>query len=181
VGAILGCIVLFACGVALSTFLVVTHWLAPAHAHFQQELFFDYTKSEATASTQFCPTLNGKVWGLWHLSSHHLQLCPDTLPPVLVLGTVLLMPTCLHVSLREWRMSEHFCSSLFLSNDITLLWKLPCWIHSASDHGTTRGQNVSHDMQGALRILSPGQRANIWLELRMPEVNGDVFQVSSLH
>lgn len=98
VGAILGCIVLFACGVALSTFLVVTHWLAPAHAHFQQELFFDYTRSEATASTQFCPTLNGKVGGLWHISSHHLQLCPDTLPPVLVLGTVLLMPTCLHVS-----------------------------------------------------------------------------------
>ena len=34
-------------------------------------------------------------------------------------------------------------------------------------------------MQEALRILKPGQRANIWLELRMPEVNGDVFQVLS--
>ena len=70
------------------------------------------------------------------------------------------------------------------SNDITLLWKLPCWIHFACDHVTAltlRGQNASHDLQSALRILSPGQRANIWLELRMPEVNGDVFQVSSLH
>ena len=36
-------------------------------------------------------------------------------------------------------------------------------------------------MQGALRILKPGQRANIWLELRMPEVNGDVFQVFTQH
>ena len=61
VGTILGCLVLFACGVTLSAFLLVTHWLAPAHASFQQELFFDYTKSEAVASAQFCPVLNGKV------------------------------------------------------------------------------------------------------------------------
>ncbi len=60
-GAILGCVALFSCGVALSAFLLVTHWLAPAHARFQQELFFDYTKSEAVASAQFCPVLEGKV------------------------------------------------------------------------------------------------------------------------
>ena len=60
-GAILGCVALFSCGVALSTFLLVTNWLAPAHARFQQELFFDYTKSEAVASAQFCPMLERKV------------------------------------------------------------------------------------------------------------------------
>ena len=27
-------------------------------------------------------------------------------------------------------------------------------------------------------MLKPGQQANIWLELVMPEENGDVFQVS---
>ena len=31
--------------------------------------------------------------------------------------------------------------------------------------------------QGPVRMLKPGQRANVWLELVMPEVNGDVFQV----
>ena len=63
-GVILGCLVLFSCGVALSAFLLVTHWLTPAHARFQQELFFDYTKAEAVASAQMCPVLNGKVsWG----------------------------------------------------------------------------------------------------------------------
>ncbi len=46
-----------------------------------------------------------------------------------------------------------------------------CLRHSISQSLTARY------MQGALRILKPGQRANIWLELRMPEVNGDVFQV----
>lgn len=61
VGAILGCLVLFSCGVALSSFLLMTHWLAPAHATFQQELFFDYTKAEAVASVQMCPVLDGKV------------------------------------------------------------------------------------------------------------------------
>ncbi len=61
VGTILGCLALFSCGVALSVFLLVTHWLAPAHARFQQELFFDYTKSEAVAGAQFCPGLEGKV------------------------------------------------------------------------------------------------------------------------
>lgn len=61
VGAIVGCLVMFACGAALCTFLVVTNWLAPASASFQQELFFDYTKSEATASAQFCPVVGSKV------------------------------------------------------------------------------------------------------------------------
>ena len=32
-------------------------------------------------------------------------------------------------------------------------------------------------MQGVVRVLKPGQQANIWLELVMPEENGDVFQV----
>ena len=72
-GTILGCLVLFACGVTLSAFLLVTHWLAPAHAHFQQELFFDYTKSEAVASAQLCPVVNGKVRWLLHL----LPYCTD--------------------------------------------------------------------------------------------------------
>ena len=60
-GVVLGCLVLFACGVTLSAGLLLTHWLAPAHAQFQQDLFFDYTKSEAVASAEFCPVLPGKV------------------------------------------------------------------------------------------------------------------------
>ena len=64
VGAILGCLAMFACAAALCGFLLVTGWLAPAHASFQQELFFDYTKTEAVASAQFCPTLESKVRAL---------------------------------------------------------------------------------------------------------------------
>ena len=33
------------------------------------------------------------------------------------------------------------------------------------------------NVQGVVRVLKPGQQANIWLELVMPEENGDVFQV----
>ena len=36
---------------------------------------------------------------------------------------------------------------------------------------------VDVDVQGVVRVLKPGQQANIWLELVMPEENGDVFQV----
>ena len=37
--------------------------------------------------------------------------------------------------------------------------------------------DIHWNLQGAVRILKPGQRASIWLELLMPDVNGDVFQV----
>ena len=60
-GAILGCLVLFACGAGLCSFLLMTYWLAPTHVSFQRELFFDYTQSEAVASAQLCPAISTQV------------------------------------------------------------------------------------------------------------------------
>ena len=60
-GAILGCLVLFACGAGLCCFLLVTHWLAPVQVSFQRELFFDYTQTEAVADVQLCSAVPTQV------------------------------------------------------------------------------------------------------------------------
>ena len=60
-GAILGCLVMFACGAGLCCFLLMTYWLAPAQASFQRELFFDYTQTEAVATAQLCPAVSTQV------------------------------------------------------------------------------------------------------------------------
>ena len=61
-GAILGCLVMFACGAGLCCFLLMTYWLAPMQASFQPELFFDYTQTEAVATAQLCPAVSTQVW-----------------------------------------------------------------------------------------------------------------------
>ena len=60
-GAILGCLVMFACGAGLCCFLLMTYWLAPAQASFQRELFFDYTQTEAVATAQLCQAVSTQV------------------------------------------------------------------------------------------------------------------------
>ena len=60
-GAVLGCLVMFACGAGLCCFLLTTYWLAPAQASFQRELFFDYTQTEAVAVAHLCPAVPTQV------------------------------------------------------------------------------------------------------------------------
>ena len=51
-GSALSCCVA-ACGVALLFFLLVTRTLAPAAAHFQRDLYFDYTAPDVVAVASF--------------------------------------------------------------------------------------------------------------------------------
>lgn len=51
-GSALSCCVA-ACGVALLLFLLVTRTLAPAAAHFQRDLYFDYTSPDVVAVASF--------------------------------------------------------------------------------------------------------------------------------
>ena len=51
-GSALSCCVA-ACGVALLLFLLITRTLAPAAAHFQRDLYFDYTSPDVVAVASF--------------------------------------------------------------------------------------------------------------------------------
>ncbi|BDA48048.1 probable seipin [Coccomyxa sp. Obi] len=53
-GTTLVCAGISASGFAVLLFLLLTRSLAPPNAYFEKELFFDYTKPAAVASTNFC-------------------------------------------------------------------------------------------------------------------------------
>lgn len=55
-GTTLVCAGISASGFAVLLFLLLTRSLAPPNAYFEKELFFDYTKPAAVASTNFCPS-----------------------------------------------------------------------------------------------------------------------------
>lgn len=54
-GSTLICASISASGFFLLCFLLLSRTLAPAAATYRRELFFDFTKADAVASTAFCP------------------------------------------------------------------------------------------------------------------------------
>ena len=162
------------CGVALLLLLLVTRTMAPAAAHFQRDLYFDYTTPDVVAVASFLFTGAAASEPPFVKARPRQRMCCSFTPVHHTWCRHALEPLAMrlqgHAGSRGrsavLQPALSACSTSVLRSSLTCITQLQVQVVDSEQGRMARP-----------RVLPPGQRVDVWLELDMPESNGDVFQV----